>query len=320
MDNKIWVLSTSGKRPQSTIAGGGQAVDPARAADALANGPRAASSHSPRFLGVGSALVCRYFSRRKLTMLTMQSRTQHRPSVKRGFTLIELLVVIAIIAILASILFPVFGRARENARRSACQNNMKQIGLGFMQYSQDYDDRMVPTRISTTGGGTSGGFSWIHITQPYLKSTQIVRCPSNPKKGSAYAYNSHMGSGGGTTLAAIRTPSVTPILVDAVGTDGTDGSLVFAPDTTTLKITGRYHTASGTIYDNENDGIPYPDIHLDTSVFLFADGHVKSVRYGRGGTTSPAITTPFNPAQRMIPSNGYDYDGDGTPGDGTKYE
>jgi len=60
-----------------------------------------------------------------------------------GFTLIELLVVIAIIAILAAILFPVFARARENARKSTCQSNLKQIGLAFMQYAQDFDE-MLP--------------------------------------------------------------------------------------------------------------------------------------------------------------------------------
>ena len=64
----------------------------------------------------------------------------HHPE-KSGFTLIELLVVIAIIAILAAMLFPVFARARENARRSSCQSNLKQIGLGLLQYSQDYDER-----------------------------------------------------------------------------------------------------------------------------------------------------------------------------------
>lgn len=62
-------------------------------------------------------------------------------SSKKGFTLIELLVVIAIIAILAAILFPVFARARENARRASCQSNLKQIGLGILQYAQDYDER-----------------------------------------------------------------------------------------------------------------------------------------------------------------------------------
>jgi prepilin-type N-terminal cleavage/methylation domain-containing protein len=64
---------------------------------------------------------------------------QHRSVGKKAFTLIELLVVIAIIAILAAILFPVFGRARENARRSACISNLKQIGLAATQYTQDYD-------------------------------------------------------------------------------------------------------------------------------------------------------------------------------------
>jgi prepilin-type N-terminal cleavage/methylation domain-containing protein len=61
---------------------------------------------------------------------------------QRGFTLIELLVVIGIISVLAAILFPVFGRARENARRSSCKSNLKQIGLGIMQYTQDYDEMM----------------------------------------------------------------------------------------------------------------------------------------------------------------------------------
>jgi prepilin-type N-terminal cleavage/methylation domain-containing protein/prepilin-type processing-associated H-X9-DG protein len=66
-------------------------------------------------------------------------------ALKRGFTLIELLVVIAIIALLAAILFPVFGRARENARRSSCQSNLKQIGLAYSQYLNDYDSRYPPT-------------------------------------------------------------------------------------------------------------------------------------------------------------------------------
>lgn len=60
----------------------------------------------------------------------------------RAFTLIELLVVIAIITLLAAILFPVFARARENARRSSCQSNLKQIGIGIAQYTQDYDEKM----------------------------------------------------------------------------------------------------------------------------------------------------------------------------------
>src|SRR5262245_54771867 len=66
----------------------------------------------------------------------------YRQVKQRAFTLIELLVVIAIIALLAAILFPVFSRARDNARRASCQSNLKQIGIGMMQYAQDYDDRL----------------------------------------------------------------------------------------------------------------------------------------------------------------------------------
>src|SRR6218665_2214986 len=91
-----------------------------------------------------------------------------QPKMKRhGFTLIELLVVIAIIAILAAILFPVFARARENARRSACQSNLKQIGLGIMQYTQDYDER-YPIRYynNYAAGGQEEG--WAYLMQPYV--------------------------------------------------------------------------------------------------------------------------------------------------------
>src|SRR4028119_825727 len=105
------------------------------------------------------------------------SKMLRRPT-HRGFTLIELLVVIAIIAILASILFPVFARARENARRSSCQSNLKQIGLGILQYVQDYDERYKPS------SGISYAYSWHTLIQPYVKSAQLFSCPSNTTTGS----------------------------------------------------------------------------------------------------------------------------------------
>ena len=94
-----------------------------------------------------------------------------------GFTLIELLVVIAIIAILAAILFPVFARARENSRRSSCQSNLKQVALGFKQYIQDYDEKYPNNAL--TGSGTTP-LGWADKIQPYLKSTQIYQCASEP--------------------------------------------------------------------------------------------------------------------------------------------
>ncbi|RYG64700.1 DUF1559 domain-containing protein [bacterium] len=95
------------------------------------------------------------------------------PQQRRAFTLIELLVVIAIIAILASILFPVFGRARENARRSSCQSNLKQIGLAVMQYTQDYDNYMVPQQNANPTR------YWPTLLVPYIKGSQIFTCPSS---------------------------------------------------------------------------------------------------------------------------------------------
>lgn len=99
----------------------------------------------------------------------------------RAFTLIELLVVIAIIAILAAILFPVFGRARKNARRSSCQTNLKQIGLGILQYVQDYDERYPPSRAGGTvyiGTFANNNFPWHLAVQLYVKSIQLFKCPS----------------------------------------------------------------------------------------------------------------------------------------------
>ena len=103
---------------------------------------------------------------------------------KSGFTLIELLVVIAIVAILAAILFPVFARARENARRGSCQSNMKQVGLGFAQYIQDYDGRYPPARHYPGWGiDEAANTGWVMLLQPYTKSKQIFQCPSEPKAG-----------------------------------------------------------------------------------------------------------------------------------------
>src|SRR5690242_16005115 len=101
-----------------------------------------------------------------------------------GFTLIELLVVIAIIAILAAILFPVFARARENARRASCQSNQKQIALGFKQYIQDYDEKYPQLEVDGTSDGTNG---WAVTLQPYLKSVQILQCSSDTKSPAASA-------------------------------------------------------------------------------------------------------------------------------------
>ena len=100
-----------------------------------------------------------------------------------GFTLIELLVVIAIIAILASILFPVFARAREAARKTSCASNLKQLGLACHMYSQDYDELLPCDYYACNGNATH--MRLVSQILPYIKNTQIMYCPSAQKMGLA---------------------------------------------------------------------------------------------------------------------------------------
>ena len=91
---------------------------------------------------------------------------------RRGFTLIELLVVIGIIAILAALLFPTFGQARETARLTTCASNLRQIGMAITQYLAEYDDTLPPARIAAPRQ------SWAGFVQPYVKNWQLFRCPN----------------------------------------------------------------------------------------------------------------------------------------------
>jgi len=102
---------------------------------------------------------------------------------QRGFTLIELLVVIAIIAILAAILFPVFARAREQARKASCASNLKQMGLACHMYAQDYDEFLPCDSYACNSSTTHARL--VGQILPYIKNTQVMYCPSAPRMGLA---------------------------------------------------------------------------------------------------------------------------------------
>ena len=104
-------------------------------------------------------------------------------SATRAFTLIELLVVIAVIAILAAILFPVFAKVREKARQTSCLSNMKQLGLAFAQYSEDYDERYLYGTQGTIGGPFGEiGLGWAGSIYSYVKNTAVYHCRNHGKR------------------------------------------------------------------------------------------------------------------------------------------
>jgi prepilin-type N-terminal cleavage/methylation domain-containing protein len=157
-----------------------------------------------------------------------------RKDSSRGFTLIELLVVIAIIAILAAILFPVFQKVRENARRTACLSNLKQIGLGIVQYNQDFDEKM-PNGISQYGGASG----WAGQIYPYIKSVNVFHCPDDSAVGataSSYGLNANYainvypaaygppGSAPGRALSDFSAPANTVMLFEVANSSGYDVS------------------------------------------------------------------------------------------------
>lgn len=228
-------------------------------------------------------------------------------SQKKAFTLIELLVVIAIIAILAAILFPVFARARENARRSSCQSNMKQLGLAAMQYSQDYDENLLPIRISASSPYYY--FAWSDIIQPYTKSTQILTCPSNSEQPQSVSYNGGIGGYPNRLLASLEIPAQTVAFVDAVGAPLlASGNIPQSPffsvklGSTDGQVLGRLAKA-GTSHTDSWGGYPNAQVHLDGANYAFADGHVKWLHYETGLTKNPANTDSSKPDTVMRDGN-----------------
>jgi prepilin-type N-terminal cleavage/methylation domain-containing protein/prepilin-type processing-associated H-X9-DG protein len=228
---------------------------------------------------------------------------------RSGFTLIELLVVIAIIAILAAILFPVFAQAREKARQSSCQSNQKQLGLAFMGYIQDYDEKFPPVAgVVSAPGGVAAVAHWgpsvdtdpaIDIQLPglidgYVKNRGIFRCPSTAGSTSiSYMYNDLAATksqaalaGVADTVLACEFQQIAATLDSAgaslpaghaarssFGTGNISGAAAIAtPLLTRTTAPGGMDPVLGAVVDVVKNGIMR---HSDGSNYLLADGHVK---------------------------------------------
>jgi prepilin-type N-terminal cleavage/methylation domain-containing protein len=228
----------------------------------------------------------------------------------KGFTLIELLVVIAIIAILAAILFPVFAKAREKARQITCGSNEKQIGLGMLQYVQDYDETFPVGQI-----GNQTGVGWAGEIYPYVKSAKVFTCPDDPTAASynqegfkendpadSYGFNRNLANNvwtGNPTnkLAQLNAPSKTVMCFEVTGYDapvdnnsgsidyesmvgcgpdaGGDGGADNVTDSIAHYATGYMGNPTRTTGgDNNTYGPGAPPRHTAGSEFLLCDGHV----------------------------------------------
>jgi prepilin-type N-terminal cleavage/methylation domain-containing protein/prepilin-type processing-associated H-X9-DG protein len=228
---------------------------------------------------------------------------------RKGFTLIELLVVIAIIAILAAILFPVFAKVREKARQISCASNLKQLGLGIIQYTQDYDEQLTPSHFSAAQG-------WAGEIFPYVKSAGVFKCPddSTPTVGTAtpvsYALSdnvSFQANGAAQGLAQLNAPASTVLLFEIDGcpvdvTRSDEGTNNWSSNPPSHYVSpsgiganrsgfnlisshwggydGTSHYATGSPLGGRpagqaNGGNPR---HTDGANYLAADGHVKYLR------------------------------------------
>jgi prepilin-type N-terminal cleavage/methylation domain-containing protein/prepilin-type processing-associated H-X9-DG protein len=201
---------------------------------------------------------------------------------KSGFTLIELLVVIAIIAILAAILFPVFAKAREKARQSSCLSNMKQIGLAWMQYCQDYDERVTLVRhhgVVNSYTGTVPVF-YTSLLMPYMKNEQIWICPSRGGAGSALNYIMGYYPHYGYACSFFR--ATRPVEAGSGFCDTTYASLgsIKLPAEHVVFGEASAYGATNTVYGNERVSPGNNDYynafpHNEGRNLILADGHAK---------------------------------------------
>jgi hypothetical protein len=191
-------------------------------------------------------------------------------------------------ALLAAILFPVFSRVRENARRSSCQSNLKQIGLATIQYTQDYDERYPPAFDNLTGEGNFGQF-----LQPYVKNTRVFACPSNtnnknnmangnaglPQVPASYAMNYHFSP-------EMQRGAVFPLVGLKISMIKSPSQKIFMAETTSTKggFAWKDWGSSTNFGLWKSWGFAK---HLSTWNCLFGDGHVKTMK-------PTATITPIN--------------------------
>lgn len=249
-------------------------------------------------------------------MPTKKQFLQHtaalRSSRSTGFTLIELLIVIAIIALLAAILFPVFNRARESARRASCLNNMKQLGMATMQYVQDYDEMMPGNASLDIGAGlalgfmqpdsSGGGRNFHRSLYPYLNNLDVYKCPSalpytsSGSSGSGYAEVT--GAGAGNTSYAANW-----IVCDRkIAIIPNPAEIVMMSEFNIYQRAAQLRPYTGGLGYTQFHNAKMDYLHFDGGNRIFCDGHAKWSKktamkfsdFGAAGTGSDGSSADTN--------------------------
>ena len=185
---------------------------------------------------------------------------------RRAFTLVEFIVSVLIVSVLASILLPVFSRKPPPHGSANCTSNLKQIGLGFIQYSQDYDEKFPP--VSNSLG------SWGELIFPYVKSDQVFQCPADdPSKPQTTDYFANL------RLCDLSQRRVIAPALTLLAGDGTGDS-------------PRFYNLSRLPNSWRTDRNSPAWRHLNAANYLFADGHVKSLRAEKITLQSPTKNHP----------------------------
>lgn len=195
---------------------------------------------------------------------------------RKAITWIEAVVVVAVLMIGAVILLPTGCRGRENARRSSCSSNLKQIGLAFIQYARDADEKAPP--LANANGG------WTRLLVPYLvasvgKGEAIFRCPStnNGEIGTTdYFYNARL-AGARNRLKLFRNNK--PLAYTILGGDGADDANA---NSHLSQLPAAWRT-------DENSPAHR---HLDGANYAFVDGHVKWFKPAKITLDKPDANNP----------------------------
>ncbi|MEN6643906.1 MAG: DUF1559 domain-containing protein [Armatimonadia bacterium] len=214
-----------------------------------------------------------------------------------------------IIAILAAILFPVFAKAREKARQTSCLNNLKQLSLGMIQYTQDYDERF-PLRDSGRIAGAYGSGpvpgapdfnwvaswssyqdTWINKIYPYVKNTQVYRCPSGTPAPIGCDY-------GTPDCGYTTTPAVAKIDLFRAVPPPSLGQ--FTRPAETMLVTEKL-AGGNPQYVLMDQYYACDARHNEGGNLAFVDGHAKWMKFSTSSLVSCGFPAPYNAASSVHP-------------------